>query len=129
MAAAAEQAKRAELRIEPLAAAAGRTLALVQLLTGRMHQIRLQAAHRGCPVVGDRMYGTHSIAAENESREQPHALHAYQLCFRHPQNAAAVSYSAELPAGWSGFYASDVLEQLSELVGRSLLLSEKAVAN
>ncbi len=121
-----EQAKRAELRIEPLATADGRTLALVQLLTGRMHQIRLQASHRGWPIVGDRLYGTQTLT-ETELRELPHALHAYRLRFRHPQTATAVSYRASLPAGWSEFFAPQVLEQLDALVERSLLLGQSPV--
>ena len=34
------------------------SLVLVRIVTGRMHQIRLQLASRGLPVVGDEMYGS-----------------------------------------------------------------------
>jgi 23S rRNA pseudouridine1911/1915/1917 synthase len=125
-------AKLAQLRIEPLAVAQGRSLVLVQLLTGRMHQIRLQAAHRGWPIVGDGMYGPPGEAplsgaiADNgtleESRQLPHALHAYRLRFRHPQTAVAVSYGAPLPAAWHAFFPSEHLQAVSERVDQSELL-------
>lgn len=41
----------------PLAVAGGYTLAGVELLTGRKHQIRAHAQWLGLPVVGDKLYG------------------------------------------------------------------------
>ncbi len=64
-------------RIIPLArsnherAQPGRTLALVQLETGRTHQIRAQAALHGHPLSGDNKYGSRS--------EGPYLLHAWTL--------------------------------------------------
>lgn len=125
-------AKLAQLRIEPLAVAQGRSLVLVQLLTGRMHQIRLQVAQRGWPIIGDGMYGSageaptsDTIAKEDtpgDTRQLPHALHAYRLRFRHPQTAVAVSYGAPLPAAWSSFFPSEQLEAVGERVDCSELL-------
>lgn len=122
-------AKLAQLRIEPLEVGGGRSLVLVQLLTGRMHQIRLQAAHRGWPIIGDRMYGvpsesevTSSDAVSEgvlEARELPHALHAYRLRFRHPQTAVPVSYCAPVPEAWSGFFPGELLAASSERVAAS----------
>lgn len=129
----AEHAKLAQLRIEALEVVGGRSLVIVQLLTGRMHQIRLQAAHRGWPIIGDRMYGLPSerqvisgdAVSEGllQTRELPHALHAYRLRFRHPQTAVPVSYSAPVPEAWSGFFPGELLEALSERVEGSELLS------
>jgi len=50
-------AKEARLEYRILREVAGRWLVEVQLLTGRMHQIRVQFSSRGCPVVGDTKYG------------------------------------------------------------------------
>jgi 23S rRNA-/tRNA-specific pseudouridylate synthase len=35
----------------------GRSLVRVRLHTGRKHQIRVHLSERGCPIVGDRVYG------------------------------------------------------------------------
>lgn len=55
----------------------GHTLVLVRLYTGRTHQIRVQFASRGLPLVGDGKYG---------SREKcPFiGLWSYRMCFPHP---------------------------------------------
>ena len=51
------KAKEARLEYRVLREFKGRWLVEVLLLTGRMHQIRVQFASRGCPVVGDTKYG------------------------------------------------------------------------
>lgn len=66
----AEGAKLAVARVEclcsgpnvsvPNVSGPGQSLLRIQLETGRMHQIRLQAASRGLPVVGDASYGAKS---------------------------------------------------------------------
>jgi 23S rRNA pseudouridine1911/1915/1917 synthase len=50
-------AKEARLTYQTQREVDGHWLVEVQLLTGRMHQIRVQFASRGCPVVGDTKYG------------------------------------------------------------------------
>jgi 23S rRNA pseudouridine1911/1915/1917 synthase len=66
----------------------GHTLVLVRLHTGRTHQIRVQFASRGLPLVGDGKYG---------SREKcPFiGLWAYRLTFPHPIKGTTVSLSAD----------------------------------
>ncbi len=78
----------------------GHTLILVRLHTGRTHQIRVQFASRGLPLVGDGKYG---------SREKvPHiGLWAYRLTFPHPISGRIITQSASpdteiLP--WSLFH-------------------------
>lgn len=51
-------------------------LVLVQLHTGRTHQIRVQFASRGCPLVGDRKYGASSGGTLG--------LWAFRLNLKHP---------------------------------------------
>ncbi len=97
-------AKQAQLLVRSLLADGGRSLLLVQLLTGRMHQIRVQAAHRGFPVVGDRLYGSQSPWLDDDEgrdpRESAQALHALRLEFRHPQTGKQMAHTAPPPAAW-----------------------------
>ena len=57
----------------------------IKLHTGRHHQIRLQMAHAGMPLVGDSKYGV----AENG--QQP-ALCSYRLEFNHPTSGKALDF-------------------------------------
>jgi 23S rRNA pseudouridine1911/1915/1917 synthase len=54
-------------------------------LTGRMHQLRLQAAARGMPILGDTLYGGRPCP---DLPQMPHAeaigLHAWRITFRDP---------------------------------------------
>jgi 23S rRNA pseudouridine955/2504/2580 synthase len=50
-------AKTARTRVFPLAARGGYSLVLLEIETGRTHQIRSQAAFHGHPLAGDRKYG------------------------------------------------------------------------
>ncbi|RXZ80184.1 RNA pseudouridine synthase [Paenibacillaceae bacterium] len=52
--------KEARLDYRILATASGTALAYIRLHTGRSHQIRVQMAAIGCPLVGDRKYGSQS---------------------------------------------------------------------
>lgn len=68
----------AELSYETLAVREGLSLVRVTLHTGRTHQIRVQFAGRGFPLVGDRKYGG---AGDGETL----ALWAWRLAFTHPE--------------------------------------------
>jgi 23S rRNA pseudouridine1911/1915/1917 synthase len=67
--------------------------------TGRGHQLRVQLAHRGLPIVGDLKYGSRErlAAADGGGRI---ALHARRLSFRHPTRGEAIVVDAPLPADW-----------------------------
>ena len=78
------------------------TLVEFRPITGRMHQIRVQAAARGHPLLGDSLYGsmrTFGPAAEL-LRDRVIALHARSLTFLHPLSYEAVTLTAPLPAMW-----------------------------
>lgn len=94
-------AKLAEMQIQGMATSEGQSLVLVRLLTGRMHQIRIQFASRGMPVVGDEQYGSTIRLSESEDlRLRPQGLHALRLEFRHPQTAVSTSATAPVPDYW-----------------------------
>ena len=67
-----------------------------------MHQIRVQAAIRGNPLLGDVLYGstqTFGPAAELP-RDRFIALHARCLTFLHPLRYEPITLTASLPAHW-----------------------------
>jgi 23S rRNA pseudouridine1911/1915/1917 synthase len=74
----------------------------VELETGRTHQIRVQTASRGHPVVGDSQYGSTRPFGEQfeDERLRAIALHARQLGFNHPMTNEAVDVIAPLPLPW-----------------------------
>jgi len=72
------------------------TLVEVELHTGRKHQIRVQLAQIGCPVVGDRKYGSRQPFAD-----QTIALHAVRLTLEHPTSKKQVTIESPLPKSWA----------------------------
>jgi 23S rRNA pseudouridine1911/1915/1917 synthase len=67
--------------------------------TGRKHQLRVQLAHRGWPVYGDKKYGSpHTLG-------HAIALHARQLTVLHPVKKDPLTLTAELPQHWKGRFA------------------------
>jgi RluA family pseudouridine synthase len=82
----------------------GRSWLEIESETGRMHQLRVQAASRSRPILGDRQYGsTVPFGPQTEDeRERWIALHARSLTFRHPKTRRIVSVVAPLPEAWRG---------------------------
>jgi 23S rRNA pseudouridine1911/1915/1917 synthase len=79
-----------------------RCLLRIQLETGRMHQIRVQSASRGLPILGDETYGSNVSfgPAADEPRGRWIALHASELGFQHPRSRENLRHIATLPACW-----------------------------
>lgn len=96
----APDALRSELSYSILEEANGFYLLDVRPITGRPHQIRVQLAAIGCPIVGDLRYGAPS--ALDDARI---ALHARSLTFIHPVSKAATAINAPLPdhSVWNQF--------------------------
>jgi RluA family pseudouridine synthase len=76
----------------------------IELETGRTHQIRIQAASRGWPVLGDLQYGASESFGEQyaDTRLRAIALHARLLGFRHPVSHTQVETIAPLTTAWRG---------------------------
>ena len=62
--------------------------------TGRSHQIRVQLASQGWPIVGDRKYGSQT------SVEGFIALHASSLTYAHPTTKESSTVVSPQPAAW-----------------------------
>lgn len=88
--------KRAKLSYEVLEAGEA-SLVRVRLYTGRSHQIRVQFAGRGWPLVGDHKYG-------GRDKCNIPALWSHRIVFPHPQDGKPMEYAA-LPLGdlWESF--------------------------
>lgn len=80
----------------------------IELETGRMHQVRVQAAIRGHPVLGDAMYGSQVPFGPplEDWRQRPIALHARQLQFRHPMTHEPLEVIAPTPPLWQTLVGS-----------------------
>ena len=96
------EGREAILRYRTLGTLCWGTWLEVELETGRMHQIRVQAASRGHPVLGDAQYGsTVPFGPQHEdSRLRAIALHARSLSFQHPMSRQIVTVVARTPAAW-----------------------------
>jgi 23S rRNA pseudouridine1911/1915/1917 synthase len=102
-------AKRAALRYRALRPVKDGMLLELRPVTGRMHQLRVQAATRGHPILGDVLYGsTMPFGPPAElPRDRVIALHAFRLTFLHPIRFEPVTVSAPLPAYWGGLAVID----------------------
>lgn len=70
--------------------------------TGRTHQLRVQAAWRGHPVLGDIEYGSDRPFGPPAElpRDRVIALHARRLTIAHPSTKEPLTVEAPLPAYW-----------------------------
>lgn len=85
-------ALRSELSYQLLASKHGRHLVEVTPTTGRPHQIRVQLASIGCPIVGDLKYGY-----PQPNNDGSICLHARGLKFIHPTKKIPIAIEAPAP--------------------------------
>lgn len=89
-----KDAKRAELSYEVTEQKSGRAVLKIRLETGRHHQIRVQLAHAGMPIVGDRKYNfKENIAPSGEGL----CLCSYRIGFRHPKSHKNLAFEIDKP--------------------------------
>ena len=82
---------------------AERSLLEIRLETGRTHQIRVQCATRGHPLLGDELYGSTAGFGpwSDDERERLIALHARRLALRHPMTREPLDFTVPLPTIWA----------------------------
>lgn len=86
-------AKYAKLTYDVIERKEDKCLLKITLHTGRHHQIRVQLANHGFPIVGDRKY-----SEKKATGYMPLALCSFRLCFAHPTNKTKLEYVIE-PSG------------------------------
>ncbi len=75
----------------------GRAMVALRLETGRRHQLRVQLAHAGHAIMGDRLYGPEPSAADKKSKNHRLCLHASKLTLHHPQTGQKLVFEAPPP--------------------------------
>lgn len=67
----------------------------LQPITGRTHQLRIHCSTVGSGIMGDSLYGLGQTEPLQPETEQRLYLHAYKLCFPHPESKELVEFVAD----------------------------------
>lgn len=94
------QARECHVRARVVRRAGEVSLVELEPSTGRRHQLRAQLAGRGCPIVGDRVYGARLPFPSQPGLGPAIALHAAVLGLEHPGTGLPVAFQARVPAIW-----------------------------
>lgn len=73
-------------------------LVLIDLITGRTHQIRVHFSHINHPVLGDLVYGH-----KNKYKINKQMLHSYKLKFKHPISGETLEIKDKFPVRFKKF--------------------------
>jgi 23S rRNA pseudouridine1911/1915/1917 synthase len=95
-----DQPRPAHVRARVVRRAGEVSLVELEPTTGRRHQLRVQLASRGCPIVGDRLYGARLPFPAGI------ALHASTLDFTHPVAGRPMRLQAVLPDSWKDKFSA-----------------------
>lgn len=87
-------AKRAELSYDVLQRNEAHALIRIKLATGRHHQIRVQMAHAGWPLAGDRKYNFKEKIKQGATTL---SLCSYKLGFHHPVTKKKMEFEINCP--------------------------------
>ena len=102
-----KDAKRAELSYRVVKRTEELAWIEVTLVTGRHHQIRVQMAHAGYPLLGDSKYGNdNSVSLTQKYQVKNVALCAYCLEIQHPVTQKKMTYVAKP--------AADIFKELNK---------------
>lgn len=88
-----------ELRYRLLHRKGAKALVLVQLITGKKHQIRAQLAAIDLPIAGDLKYGAGSALSDGSI-----CLHSLFFYFSHPTKNEKISIVAPIPSSFENAY-------------------------
>ncbi|HPS59336.1 MAG TPA: RluA family pseudouridine synthase [Spirochaetota bacterium] len=91
------RAKAVALRYRVMVSDGECGLVLVELITGKRHQIRFQLSSIGMPITGDRFYGSGETLQDGII-----CLHAHYLMFTHPVTGKPMTVTAPLPPHIAG---------------------------
>lgn len=92
------QAKHASLSYEVVEQDGKHAVLRIKLDTGRHHQIRVQLAHAGMPIVGDKKYNFKENIAPSGGQL---ALCSFKIAFRHPKTHRKLEFEIDKPFGLS----------------------------
>jgi 23S rRNA pseudouridine1911/1915/1917 synthase len=94
-------AELAETSYRTLRRGKGWSVLEVEITTGKRHQIRVQLAGAGCPVIGDRTYGS-----EQRLKGRGIALHCLLLEVPHPAKGKRLRIKTQMPERLSYYLGS-----------------------
>lgn len=86
------EAKEALLEYTLIEELEDRSIVEIELITGRYHQIRVQLAHIGNPIIGDEKYGSQHLYRRGQI-----ALHHSEYQIQHPITKEKMTFKAPTP--------------------------------
>jgi len=107
-------AKEARLQWRQLASNSRHSLVEVELMTGRAHQVRVQLAGMGTPIVGDLRYGASGPLGDGRGI----ALHAVRLTLDHPTRKEPMTWTSAPPSRWRGLLDAAVARAVAAQAAR-----------